>query len=88
MCILHSPIAAGVEEVSTIYILQKLLPPGAAEAKLIQIPGILWDTQQWDDDARQQWHERKMQSKVQRAAKQLNLLLVNSIDMTSTVLHL
>jgi len=84
-----SAIAAGVEEVSTIYILQKLLPPGTAEAKLIQIPGIMWDTKQWDDDARQKWHESKMQSKVQRAAKQLNLLLVNSsIDMASTVLHL
>jgi hypothetical protein len=93
ICFLFSPVAAGIEEVSTIYILQKLLPSGTAEAKLIPIPGIHWDTQFHGDESRRQWHESKMQSKMQRAAKHMELLLgfkdnSNSIVASNTVLHL
>lgn len=90
----NSPVPAGIEEVSTIYILQKLLPAGTSEAKLVPIPGIQWDTQFHGDEARRQWHESKMQSKLQRAAKHLELLLGvrddkdNNNDICNTVLHL
>jgi hypothetical protein len=91
-----SPVPAGIEEVSTIYILQNLLPAGTSEAKLVPIPGIQWDTQFHGDEARRQWHESKMQSKLQRAAKHLELLLgvkdhtddYNINGISNTVLHL
>jgi hypothetical protein len=63
---------AGVEEVVAIAVLQKLLGPEHTKAKLVRIDGVEWD-QHFDDPARQQWHERKMQSKTERAAQQLAL---------------
>ena len=80
---------AGIEEVATIALLQKLFNPHTEMmAKLISLShptnsdgssnnggaGVLWDTSSTTDVGRQQWHEYKMQSKYQRAQEQLQLL--------------
>ena len=57
---------------AAIALLQKLLGEDEAKAKLMQLPDISWD-QQFDDEERQNWHEKKMQSKVERAARHLEL---------------
>ena len=78
--------SAGVEEVCTIATLQRLLGPCNAQAKLICIPGeesTSWDTSNFEKDAkRQEWHEKKMASKVARAKRQLELL-----GLSGTVIH-
>jgi hypothetical protein len=61
-----------VEEVAAIALLQKLLGEDEAKAKLIRLPDVSWD-QQFDDEDRQKWHDKKMQSKVERAARHLEL---------------
>lgn len=69
---------AGVEEVVAIAVLQKLLGAEQAKAKLVQMQdgksGVVWDQTFGGDPARQQWHEQKMQSKLSRADRQLQLL--------------
>ena len=55
---------AGVEEVTCIATLQHLLSPDLAVAKVVRIPGLQWDTKNFEDEERRQWHERKMKSKV------------------------
>ena len=64
---------AGVEEVVTIALLQQLLGRDEARAKLVPVPGIAWDASFGGDAQRQAWHESKMQSKLTRAAIQLQL---------------
>lgn len=71
--------SAGVEEVCTIATLQRILGPCNAQAKLISISGeentASWETSNFEKDAkRQEWHEKKMASKVTRAKRQLELL--------------
>lgn len=79
-----SPIAAGVEEVSTIALLQSLLTESNAKAKLIPIIGIEWKTQTFHNDPeRLKWHEEKMKSKIERPAQHLKLLS----SITGTVEH-
>ena len=83
---------AGIEEVVTIALLQKLYDPHTEMmAKLISLSHpaetnstndsattsmLQWDTSSTTttDIGRQQWHEYKMQSKLQRAHAQLQLL--------------
>lgn len=60
---------AGVEEVAAIALLQSLFP-NTCKAKLVQVQGVNWE-QEFADPARQQWHENKMASKVERPAHQL-----------------
>lgn len=76
-------IEGGVEEVSTIVLLQTLLPSGTAEAKLVLVPGVEWK-QRFEDEERRKWHEHKMQSKVSRPAKHLELL---GLQNKGTVIH-
>ncbi len=65
---------AGIEEVATIALLQQLFNPHTEMmAKLISVGPVVWDTTT-TDPARQQWHDYKMQSKVQRAREQLRFL--------------
>ena len=65
---------AGIEEVATISVLQKL-HPARMKAKLISVASIEWNTDSFaQDPARKAWHENKMKSKLSRAAKQLKLL--------------
>ena len=72
---------AGVEEASTIAILQRTMPRGEAVAKLVRVPGVTWEVD-WDDEERRRWHEGKMRSKVERAAVHLKTL-----GLDGTVLH-
>lgn len=64
---------SGVEEVSAIAVLQKILTPTLAKAKLIQCDDIEWVTK-WDDKEREEWHKKKMASKVARPKRHLELL--------------
>lgn len=69
----NSAKSAGVEEVAAIATLQHILTPQCAKAKLIPVPGIRWK-QDWQDEGRREWHERKMKSKISRPARHLELL--------------
>eukprot|EP00956_Cyclotella_meneghiniana_P012830 scaffold18270_cov63-Cyclotella_meneghiniana.AAC.2 len=73
---------AGIEEVCTIATLQKTLSSEKAKAKLIQVQppnAVVWGQDFSDDEARREWHERKMQSKETRAKKQLDLMGLSGI---------
>ena len=72
---------AGVEEACAIATLQRILQPQNAQAKLVSIPGATWE-QEFEDEKRREWHERKMLSKFTRAQRQLDLM-----GLTGTVLH-
>lgn len=72
----------GVEETVTIALLQKLLGPTHAVAKLLAVPDVTWN-EKFDDPARQEWHDQKMASKVSRAQRQMDLL-----GLTGEVQHL
>ncbi len=72
---LLSDVPAGVEEVSTVSILQTLRP--ILKAKLIPVASISWLTS-FDDPERAAWHERKMKSKVSRPEAQLSKLYDSS----------
>jgi hypothetical protein len=64
---------AGVEEAVAIAVLQKLLGPEQSKAKLVALPEdhvVQWQVNSFEGD-RRKWHEQKMKSKEQRAAKQL-----------------
>ena len=71
----------GVEEVLAIAMLQKVLGTDQAKAKLIKLDDIEWD-QVFEDEERRQWHEKKMNSKIERADRQLKL-----IGLTGMVHH-
>jgi len=58
---------AGVEELTTISALQNLY---RVNAKLINVPGVIWDTSNWDDD-RKAMHDKKMATKISRPESQL-----------------
>jgi hypothetical protein len=64
----------GIEEVVAISLLQRLLGPENAKAKLVQLTSSSVDwNQEFDDPERKKWHEQKMNSKRTRAARQLEL---------------
>jgi hypothetical protein len=71
-------VEAGVEEVSAIALLQTLLGPERAKAKLVPLPDIVWD-QTFQDAERQKWHAKKMKSKMERPAKHLELLQLKGV---------
>jgi hypothetical protein len=77
---------AGVEEVITISVLQKLYNPHIdMVAKLIYTPSIAWDIVSFQNDPKRQvYHEQKMQSKLQRAQQQLQIL---SLDSTPGIVY-
>lgn len=64
----------GVEEVVCIAVLQKLLGQEQCKAKLVRLDGgVQWKVN-FTDPARQEWHQRKMKSKLERPAAQLEAL--------------
>ncbi|TDH65540.1 hypothetical protein CCR75_006508 [Bremia lactucae] len=65
--------AAGIEEVATIAMYQQLYASStiATTAKLVHIPSITWHVNEIQDPQRLEWHNKKMLSKLQRAAAQL-----------------
>lgn len=62
-------IPGGMEEVVTISALQHLYPD-MTKSKLIQLPHLSWDII-WNDQARLDYHQTKMNSKLKRAEIQL-----------------
>eukprot|EP01041_Mallomonas_annulata_P008880 gene8880-18382_t len=66
-------VPAGIEEVTTISLLQHIDP--RLKALLVRCRGIEWDSS-FSDAARQQYHEKKMRSKDERAAAQLSALAI------------
>eukprot|EP00944_MAST-04C_sp_MAST-4C-sp1_P012335 g12335.t1 len=65
---------AGVEEVTTISILQAIHKPDEAKAKLIELNSVVWKTKFANNLKRQVAHKRKMDSKNTRAESQMRLL--------------
>ena len=65
---------AGVEEVTTISILQAIHKPDEAKAKLIELNSVVWKTKFANNLKRQVAHKRKMDSKNTRADSQMKLL--------------
>lgn len=63
-----------VQEIATVAVLQKLHPELRAMLVRNTSSPANWDTNFGGDPAREAWHQRKMASKVERAAKQLELL--------------
>jgi hypothetical protein len=73
--------SAGVEEVSAVAVLQRLVPHKAGAA-VVQVPGLDWVTH-FEDARRAEWHSRKMASKVTRPASHLAAL-----GLSGSVTHL
>jgi hypothetical protein len=69
----------GIEEVVATCLLQKLLGPEHAKSKLVQLASEVNWNQEFDDPARQKWHEQKMASKLSRAKRQLELTGLSGI---------
>lgn len=61
---------AGVEEVSAIALYQRVFP-NMSRAKVVCVPGVDWHVTTFDDDERRQWQQKKMASKLQRPATQM-----------------
>lgn len=83
-----SSIAGGVEEVSTINLLQMIKGACQANAILVKTPGVDWKVS-FDDPKRREWHSKKMASKEIRPRKQMELLgipdgYVIHVDATTT----
>jgi hypothetical protein len=73
--------SAGVEECVAIALLQKLFP--RSEARLVKVDDIEWNEESLqEDEERYKWHQEKMNSKLQRAGRQLQLL-----KLSGTVVH-
>lgn len=69
---------AGIEEVSTIALFQRLFASTAdsnsTRATMLRVPGIAWQVDGFEDPARRAWQAAKMASKNQRAATQMQRL--------------
>ena len=67
-------ILGGIEEVSTISLLQHPFPDHA-KAKVVTLPHVQWNVS-WNDDQRSLYHRQKMITKRERAELQLQHLPV------------
>ncbi|NET60611.1 MAG: hypothetical protein F6K47_32075 [Symploca sp. SIO2E6] len=67
-------IPGGIEEVTTISLLQQFYP-NQAHAKLVNLSQLKWITL-WKDTERKKYHEQKMSSKLVRAEIQMNYFKV------------
>ncbi len=67
-------VPGGIEEVPTISLLQHIYP-GNANAKLVTLPKVRWNTT-WNDESRALYHYQKMLTKRERAEIQLKHLQV------------
>ena len=74
--------SAGVEECLAIATHQTLFPDGTSKARLVKLDDVSWESNFGDDEERKQWHERKMNSKLERAGAQLD-----AMNMSGTVDH-
>ncbi|KAL7479635.1 hypothetical protein ACHAW6_005400 [Cyclotella cf. meneghiniana] len=74
--------SAGIEEACTIATLQRILQQDTVKAKLVKIhppAEVEWGQDFKNDEARREWHERKMQSKEVRAKRQLDLMGLSGV---------
>lgn len=80
------PANAGVEELMTLAVAQKIWPK--LTAKLVSLPAMsaMWDQSGWDQD-RIATHEKKMASKVSRPAVQRELFGFNEQSPLPRVTH-
>jgi hypothetical protein len=69
-----APVAAGIEEVATVLLHQKIHGALHNRAKLVKVDGVEWEEDFRGDEKRKQWHEVKMKSKHDRAEVQRYLL--------------
>ena len=76
---------AGMEEVSTVSVIQsmRLAARQPAKVKLARVDSVVWDTSFLDDAARRVKHQSKMASKVRRAEQHLAALDVEP----ATIIH-
>jgi hypothetical protein len=74
--------AGGVEECAAVALQQKLFSVSDRKAKLVQLKEIYTWQETFDDEERKKWHEQKMNSKLERANKQLVAL-----QLSGSVLH-
>jgi len=74
--------SAGIEECAAIAMHQTLFPK--ARAKLVRLSDVQWH-ENFDDEERRQWHERKMNSKRERAEAQLKLLGLTDVGVVEHV---
>ena len=70
------PDCAGVEECVTIALQQKLFGDNQTKAILVRVPDVDWEVDEYfqGDPQRKKWHDTKMKSKLDRAAKQMKML--------------
>lgn len=74
------PANAGVEELTTIALLQRLY---GVKAKLVAVPGVKWKTDDFDPERREK-HEKKMRSKIERPREQMKILKIQA----PTIIHI
>lgn len=67
--------SGGVEEWAAIWFAQKVLGVENAQAFLLGIPGISWDTDFGGDEKRKEAHRKKMASKISRPQSQMDYIL-------------
>jgi hypothetical protein len=76
--------SAGVEEVAAVALQQKLFSVKTTKAKLVRLAEIEWQGAFEEDPKRKQWHDQKMNSKLERAGQQLQVL---SLTEGGAVIH-
>ena len=74
--------SAGIEECASIAMHQYLFPK--ARAKLVRLSDVQWHDN-FEDEERRQWHERKMNSKLERAETQLKMLGLSDVGVVEHV---
>eukprot|EP00518_Triparma_eleuthera_P002002 CAMPEP_0182459894 /NCGR_PEP_ID=MMETSP1319-20130603/4919_1 /TAXON_ID=172717 /ORGANISM="Bolidomonas pacifica, Strain RCC208" /LENGTH=132 /DNA_ID=CAMNT_0024658911 /DNA_START=593 /DNA_END=991 /DNA_ORIENTATION=- len=62
--------AAGVEEAACAALIQTLCGVSSNKVKLVSVPGVVWDVGFGEERGREEWQERKMRSKRERAERQ------------------
>lgn len=67
-------VAAGIEEVATVLLHQKIHGALHNCAKLVKVDGVEWEEDFRGDEKRKRWHEEKMKSKYERAEVQRSML--------------
>lgn len=69
------PVSAGIEELTTCAVQQKLYPN--LKIKLVDIPGIEWNTEKLGEK-RKKLHLKKLETKYERGQKQLEFMQLDA----------
>ncbi len=76
---------AGVEELSAIALMQNLYGVVQNKAKLVEVPGVEWETNFCDDSGRQNKHMQKLTTKCVRPAEQLRRLGLKVVPLVKHI---